>query len=281
MGRSGGELTKRVLVALVGIPMALGAAYLGGFWIAGFLAMFAALAAWEFCVMYRGAGTPASPGSAALLALVYVALATVTSPSGFVIWGTAVTLGVATALMLLTNPRTPPGQTVMVTLFAAAYPGVLLSYGVWLRGLDASAPGLRGAAILFLPVAITWLGDTAAYFVGRALGRHKFAPRISPAKTWEGAIAGLAATAGGAVVYVGLTHSLVSWTLSPGGALVLGAAVALAGQAGDLFESRFKRDCGVKDSSNLIPGHGGVLDRIDSLLFALPVAYAMLRILGG
>ncbi len=280
MGRPGGELTKRVLVALVGIPIALAAIYLGGYWIAGLLAIFAGLAAWEFCAMYRGAGTPASPGVAALLALAYVVLAVVTSASGFVIWGTAVTLSVATALMLLTDPRTAPGQTVMVTVFAAAYPGVLLSHGVWLRGLDASAPGLRGAAILFLPVAITWLGDTAAYFVGRAVGRHKLAPRISPAKTWEGAVAGLAATAGGAILYVGLTRSLVSWTLSAAGALVLGAAVALAGQAGDLFESRFKRDCGVKDSSNLIPGHGGVLDRIDSLLFALPVAYAVLWILG-
>ncbi len=280
MSRSGGELTKRVLVALVGIPIALAVVYLGGYWIAGTLAIFAGLAAWEFCGMYRRAGSPASPGAAALLAPAYVGLAAVTSGSGFIIWGTAVTLSVATVLMLLTDPRTAPGQTVMITVFAAAYPGVLLSHGVWLRGLDASAPGLRGAAILFLPVAITWLGDTAAYFGGRAVGRHKLAPRISPAKTWEGAVSGLAATAGGAVLYVELTRSLVSWTLSPGEALVLGVAVALAGQAGDLFESRFKRDCGVKDSSNLIPGHGGVLDRLDSLLFALPAALAALRLLG-
>ncbi len=280
MSRSGGELTKRVLVAVVGIPIALAVAYLGGYWIAGTLAVFAGLGAWEFCRMYRSAGSPASPGAAAMLAPAYVALAAVDPGPGFIIWGTAVTLAVATALMLLTDPGTPPGQTVMVTVFAAAYPGVLLSYGVWLRGLEASAPGLSGAAILFLPVAITWLGDTAAYFGGRAIGRHKLAPRISPAKTWEGAVFGLAATAGGAILYVELTRSLVSWTLSPIEALILGAVVALAGQAGDLFESRFKRDCGVKDSSNLIPGHGGVLDRIDSLLFALPAAFAALRILG-
>jgi phosphatidate cytidylyltransferase len=280
MSRSSGELTKRVLVALVGIPIALAVAYLGGVWIAATLAILAAVAAWELCAMYRRAGSPASPGAAAMLAPAYVALAALDPGPGFIIWGTAVTLAVATALMLLTDPRTPPGQTVMVTVFAAAYPGVLLSFGVWLRGLDASAPGLGGAAILFLPVAITWLGDTAAYFGGRAVGRHKLAPRISPAKTWEGAVAGLAATAGGAVLYVQLTGSLVSWTLSPAEALIVGVAVALAGQAGDLFESRFKRDCNVKDSSNLIPGHGGVLDRLDSLLFALPAALATLRMLG-
>ncbi len=280
MGRSGGELAKRVMVALVGIPIALAVVYLGGRWIAGFLALFAGLAAWEFCDIYRRAGTPTSPGAAASLAVGYVALAATVPALDFVLWSTLITLVLATLLMLLTAPQAPPGQAVMVTVFAAAYSGVLLATAVWLRGLDGQTASLRGAAILFLPVSITWLGDTAAYFAGRSVGRHKLAPVISPGKTWEGAVAGFVATAGGAVLYVEFTRSLVSWTLSPAEVLGLGAVVAIAGQAGDLFESRFKRDCKVKDTSRLLPGHGGVLDRLDSLLFVFPVSYAAIRILG-
>ncbi|MGD2218237.1 MAG: phosphatidate cytidylyltransferase, partial [Gemmatimonadales bacterium] len=143
-----------------------------------------------------------------------------------------------------------------------------------------AAPGLAGAAVLMLPVAITWLGDSAAYFVGQAIGRHKMAPVISPKKTWEGAIAGFIVTAGSTLLYVTLTRSLVPWTMSGGELLGLGAILAVVGQAGDLFESRFKRECGVKDSSGLLPGHGGMLDRLDSMLFVFPFAYAYIRVVG-
>jgi phosphatidate cytidylyltransferase len=190
------------------------------------------------------------------------------------------TLIAASVLSLRAAPETRPGQRVMTTVFGAAYAGVLLSFGVWLRALDGAAPGLRGAAIVMLPVAITWLGDTSAYLVGKAVGRHKLAPTISPAKTWEGAVAGLVATAGGAFVYIELTGAIVSWTMGVAEVAGLGVAVAAAGQVGDLFESRFKRECGVKDSSRILPGHGGVLDRLDSLLFVLPVAYVYLRLAG-
>jgi phosphatidate cytidylyltransferase len=173
-----------------------------------------------------------------------------------------------------------PGQAVVTTIFGAAYTGVLLSYVVWLRAFD-TAPGIRGAAIVFLPVAVTWLGDSAAYFTGKAIGRHKLAPVISPKKTWEGAIGGFVVTAGTALLYVELTRPLVGWTMSTAAILGLGAVVAVAGQLGDLVESRFKRDCGVKDSSKLLPGHGGALDRVDSLLFAMPTAYAYLRLVAA
>ncbi|KPK58688.1 MAG: hypothetical protein AMS21_10485, partial [Gemmatimonas sp. SG8_38_2] len=177
-------------------------------------------------------------------------------------------------------PDSPPGLTTMVTLFGAAYAGVLLSFGQLLRNMDGTAPSWRGAAIIFLPVAITWIGDSAAYSVGRAIGRHKLAPAISPNKTWEGAIAGFAATVLSALLWVWLTQPLVSWTMSWVQVAGLGALVSIAGQIGDLFESRFKRDCGVKDSSNLLPGHGGSLDRVDALLFAFPIAYVYLVVVG-
>ncbi|UCC47454.1 MAG: phosphatidate cytidylyltransferase [Gemmatimonadota bacterium] len=280
MQRSGDELRKRVAVALIGIPVAVILAYLGGYWLAAFLALMAGLAAWEFCAMYRQHGLPAAPSVAGPLALAYVLIAAGLSVEGFAMSVAVMSLGVGAAMMIMTPPASRPGLTVMVTVFAAAYTGLSLAFAVWLRALGGGAPGWHGAAVLFLPVAVTWFGDTAAYFGGRAFGRRKLAPAISPAKTWEGAIAGFLAAAGGALLYAELTRSLVTWTLSWGELLGFGVAVALAGQVGDLFESRFKRDCGVKDSSALLPGHGGILDRLDSLLFVFPVGYAYLRLTG-
>jgi phosphatidate cytidylyltransferase len=280
MERSGGELAKRVGVAAVGIPITLVLGYMGGYWLAALVAVFAGVAAWEFCGMYRVHGVPSSAVVAGTLAVAYVLIAASTTPGSFAVWATILTLGVATVVMLRTPPELGPGQAVVTTIFGAAYTGVLLSYVVWLRAFD-TAPGIRGAAIVFLPVAVTWLGDSAAYFTGKAIGRHKLAPVISPKKTWEGAIGGFVVTAGTALLYVELTRPLVGWTMSTAAILGLGAVVAVAGQLGDLVESRFKRDCGVKDSSKLLPGHGGALDRVDSLLFVMPTAYAYLRLVAA
>jgi phosphatidate cytidylyltransferase len=279
MARSGGELAKRVGVALVGIPLTVGLAYLGGYWLAGLIALFAGLAAWEFGRMQRLHGVAAAPVVGGALAAFYVLLAEAFPPAGFTVVATVATLSVAAAESVRRPSESRPGQIVVTTVFGALYTGLLLSFAVWLRALG-EAPGLGGAAIVFLPVAITWLGDTAAYSIGRAMGRHKLAPVISPKKTWEGAVAGLLATTGGAVLWIELTGSLVPWTMSVVEAAGFGAVASLAGQVGDLFESRFKRECGVKDSSNLIPGHGGFLDRVDSLLFVFPVAYLYVLLVG-
>lgn len=280
MARSGGELTKRVGVALIGIPVAVGLVFLGGYPLAGFLVLLASAAAWEFATLYRESGVPAVPPVAAALAAAYVLLAAALSPGTFMVWATVVTLVVAATLAMAAAAEARPGAMVMASVFGALYSGVTLAFALWLRAEGGAAPGLAGAAVLMLPVAITWLGDTAAYSVGKAIGRHKMAPVISPKKTWEGAIAGFIATAGGALLYAALTRSIVPWTMSAGELLGLGAVLAVAGQAGDLFESRFKRECGVKDSSGLLPGHGGILDRLDSLLFVFPFAYAYLGIVG-
>jgi len=118
-------------------------------------------------------------------------------------------------------------------------------------------------------LSIIWICDTAAYHTGVAVGRHKLFPRVSPNKTWEGAVAGFVA----AILSALGAQALVLDYLGAGDAVVLGCIVGIFGQAGDLFESALKRDAGVKDSSNLLPGHGGVLDRFDSLLFAAPLVY--------
>jgi len=147
------------------------------------------------------------------------------------------------------------------TIAGILYMGWLLSYFVALRGLD------DGRNWVFLALAANFASDTAAFFAGRALGRHKLAPGISPGKTWEGAIAGVL----GAIIASLLFTLLIP--MSYGQAIILGLLVSVFGQLGDLVESLFKRNMGVKDSGRLLPGHGGALDRIDSVVFAGVVVY--------
>jgi phosphatidate cytidylyltransferase len=144
-------------------------------------------------------------------------------------------------------------------LLLVAYP---LSFAVRLHGW-----GKEGPRLLLFALVITWAGDTVAYFVGRAIGKHPFAPHLSPKKTWEGAAASFAGS-----LLVGLTFS--RWLSVPLPHLLVMAGVGnVAGQAGDLLESAYKRSAGVKDSGALLPGHGGILDRIDALILAIPAVW--------
>jgi phosphatidate cytidylyltransferase len=173
---------------------------------------------------------------------------------------------------LSTGARAPGALSAKALLFMAPiYVGLPLGVLVWVRLV-------HGREALLLPIVIVAASDTAQYYTGRAIGRRKLAPRVSPSKTVEGAVGGLVVAA------------IVAAFLAPrwlGGARLaspvvgagVGAMLALAGMAGDLFESFLKRRAGVKDSSSVIPGHGGVLDRVDSHLFAAPLYYLVLRYL--
>lgn len=170
-----------------------------------------------------------------------------------------------------------------LTFTGALYIGWLLSHFVLLRALTTqlnpaplSALGIEpGAAWVFLVLAITFLQDTAAYFVGRSWGRHKMAPTLSPKKTWEGAAGGMA----GAVAASLICIPLLGLPLSVGAGVLLGVVGGIVGPLGDLAESLIKRQVGLKDAGTLIPGHGGVLDRADSLLFTAPVLYYLILLL--
>ena len=129
--------------------------------------------------------------------------------------------------------------------------------------------------LFFLLLAVVWLNDTAAYYVGSRLGRHRMSPVVSPKKSWEGAAAGLATSLAATAVWGALRLGGVSLEL-----LALGLATGVAGQVGDLVESMLKRGSGVKDSGAVLPGHGGLLDRIDALLFAAPVLWAGVLLIG-
>jgi phosphatidate cytidylyltransferase len=152
-----------------------------------------------------------------------------------------------------------------VTVLGTAWIGFGLGCVLLLR----DTPEFGFVVSLAVLLAI-FAGDTAAYFGGRALGRHKLAPAISPGKTWEGFVFGTLAAV--LVVFVALYEDRQEF-LTIGQSLLLGVVVALAAPLGDLFESMLKRDMGVKDSGRLLAGHGGVLDRIDAILFAFPAAY--------
>lgn len=157
-------------------------------------------------------------------------------------------------------------------LGGALYIGWLLSYLIALR-LEPGTVAFPNAGrdFVFLALFTTFGSDTAAYFVGKAIGRHKLAPQISPGKTWEGAIAGVF----GAIIVTLLFTFNSPWQLplSWWQAILLGLAISVFGQLGDLVESLLKRNCGVKDSGTLMPGHGGLLDRMDSVVFAGVVVY--------
>jgi phosphatidate cytidylyltransferase len=159
-----------------------------------------------------------------------------------------------------------------VTVFCLVYLAACSACLGWLR---LWAPESMGVPLVLLFLATIWLGDSGAYYVGKSLGRHRMSPRVSPKKTWEGLAGGVLASIATVCVGRALTLETLPWV----DALAIGGIIGVTGPIGDLVESLFKRDTGVKDSSSLFPGHGGMLDRTDSILYAAPwvVAYLTFR----
>ena len=175
----------------------------------------------------------------------------------------------AVALISMFHFRVDPAvlRVVVRQLQGTIYIPVLLSFLILIRAGDS------GMIWIFLLLAIVFAGDTSAYYVGSYWGRHKLSPAISPGKTIEGSVGGLAANLIVGAIGKALFLPGAAWPVS----IIFFLAVGAAGQMGDLFESEMKRFTGIKDSSNILPGHGGILDRIDALLFASPVAYIFIR----
>ena len=263
-------LSTRVLSALVLIPLVVVAVYLGGLWFVGLAAIAGALATIEFYQLSRRLGArPSVVVGTALAAVLIVAAQRPyqrVAPAAFVF--------VLGALMLITVFRQNYDGFLIdwaSTLTGSAYVGGMLSYFVLLRELQ------QGLAWVALALLTTWVSDTAAYLVGSNWGRRPFFPKISPRKTVEGAVAGIAVGTLSAVG-IGIPFLQLSWLQ----AAALGLLLSLATTFGDLAESLIKRQAGAKDSGNLIPGHGGALDRIDSLLFAgVTVYYFAVWVMGA
>jgi phosphatidate cytidylyltransferase len=237
----------------------------------GIAVLIALLAFREYMDLAARAGSPISgPAVATAVALACVVVGMPGLPVEAALAGTTLAL---CALTLATAARTSTGtegngalQTAAISVFAPLYIGVplgLLSLTRWTLGREA-------ALLLILTVAVS---DTFQYYSGRAFGRHLLAPVVSPKKTIEGAVGGFI----GAALSMGIIGHWWVPQMSVPGRIALGLALATVGIVGDLFESLLKRSVGMKDASSVIPGHGGVLDRIDALIFATPVFYVFVR----
>jgi phosphatidate cytidylyltransferase len=296
------ELTRRILFGVIAAPIAIVILVVGGAPLAALLSIVAALGAWEFFRIARASGFTPMDNVGIVIAgliplLVHARYLRLYDPAGGIGPASLVALVLLLVLAMTIWTRGVDGQPLgaaAVTLFGAAYTGGMLSFGYAIRNheyafADAAVPfGARtlaipsGGLLLLLPVFVTWASDIGAYAVGRTMGRNKLIPSVSPGKTFEGSIGGLLASMLVAWLY---TQFLLRPTAhlgfrhNPAGVLLFGAVVSVAAQIGDLAESLMKREAGVKDSSTLLPGHGGILDRFDSLFFVMPVAYVLLGVM--
>jgi phosphatidate cytidylyltransferase len=278
------NLAQRILFAVAAIPLVLGAVWFGDWALAGLLAIASALAAWEFYRIAERLGTrPMGRGGIAIAALLPLAVHArylglpvdrLLSPTV----GVVLVIVLFSAAIFARGVSGRPLESVSLTVFGVLYTGALLCFAYVLRYHPYAVGRTAGTALLALVLALVWISDTAAYVVGRTMGKRKLIPAVSPGKTVAGAVGALviSALASWALVRFALVPQ-AQLGLRPVHAVLFGIVVSTAVQLGDLAESLIKREAGVKDSSHIIPGHGGVLDRIDGMLFALPVAYLLLN----
>jgi len=253
---------SRIVVGVVGLPVVLGLVWVGGWWLFALVAFAAVIAVHEFVMMAR----PLRPLAPA--AYVGAVLALVGAETGGIVWllgGFLATFVVAFIVNAFATTRAPATAAIGATVLCAAWIGFGLGHIVLLRGMHT-----QGRLLAFTLLLVVFAADTFAYFAGRVAGRHKLAPTLSPGKTWEGLVGGslVALFVAFVALYSDRDKYLTIWQ-----ALVLGVVVVVAALAGDLFESMLKRDLQVKDTGRLLGGHGGMLDRLDALLFAAPAAY--------
>ena len=280
------ELRARILVAVAGIPVALLLVRLGGWYLGALIMVAAGIGAHEFHALAAARGARPVRWLGIPAASLLVALA-VHDPS-FPVWGSRGLVLVLTLLLLTAcavvfyrKIEEQPLLSASSTILGMLYTGGTLSFAVLLRNLPETmgttpVDPWEGTVLVLLPLAITWAGDTAAFFVGRSIGKTRLAPRVSPGKTVEGGAGGLVASVAVGVAMGFLLDDFGTFRVSPFAGGLMGLVLGAAAQIGDLAESALKREAGVKDSGAILPGHGGVLDRLDALFFTFPLAYGLL-----
>jgi phosphatidate cytidylyltransferase len=289
------ELALRIIFSVIAAPLALWIVLAGGAPLAALLAIVSAVGAWEFFRIARASGArPLDDAGIALAGLIPLAIHAhylgVFSVRPALV--ALLVLLIMAATIWLRGVEGRPLGAAATTLFGIVYTAGMLGFAYAIRYHDSVAGydivGARklgvlglsiapGGVLLIFPLLLTWASDIGAYFVGRAIGGRKLIPSVSPGKTVAGAVGGLVASMLVAYAYGrGVLAPIAHLGFTPGGALLFGAIISVAAQVGDLFESLLKREGGVKDSSRILPGHGGILDRFDSLIFVMPVAYLLL-----
>ena len=265
------NLLLRVLSGAVLLGVLVAALWAGMPWVAAVVAVAALVGAWEFGGLARAMGL--APSAWILYPLTLWLALRFAFPAAYQAADWPLIAAVTVGLMgVVAVSRSLRGWA--AALAGGLYIGFGLGFFVALYGWHAVDSSHFGLRLVALPLLAVFAGDTAAYFVGTAIGRHRFFAAISPKKTVEGAVAGAAAT-----ILVAALAGPALTGLSTAAAAGLGALVAVAAQGGDLVESAFKREAGAKNSSGLIPGHGGLLDRLDSLVLVGPIVYCYLKLL--
>lgn len=254
-------LLTRVLTAAVLLPIVLGAIYLGGPWMAGLLTLFVGIAYYEFASLMGEEGMARGPFAIGMVLVVLLAWNAYWAEDALTAPLVTFAFLLSLAWQVLQRGQAAPATLWCVSMAGAVYLGWLGRYVVLLREMP------QGLQWLLLALLTTWITDSAAYFIGRRFGRHRMAPRLSPRKTWEGAVGGWVVGVFGGLVVGNLLG--LGWAHG----LAVGALASTVAPFGDLAVSLFKRQVGVKDTGHLLPGHGGMWDRLDSPLFVVPTVY--------
>lgn len=285
MSSSGGNRKMRYISAAVGIPIGLGLCLFSPIFFNLLVIILIAIGVLEYYAMARNRGLAPHSVIGAVCAIAISFLAISGRPIT-TLYALAASIIVTYTVAMVRNSRDAMAN-IAVTIFGTLYVGWFCSHIILLRQLplDTGEASINfgGAGYVIMLLVLLWLGDSGAFFAGIGWGRHKLIPAISPNKTIEGSIGGFILTLVGAVLIkdFGRILDVFGISLFPDFHYIeyglIGVGVAIAGQIGDLCESYIKRDAGLKDSGNLLPGHGGFLDRFDSLLFSAPLLYYYLR----
>ena len=259
-------MVERIISALIGAPLFLGLIYMGGPYTAIMVVVLTLLSLREFLQIGEKMGVRVWYKLTTIVSVVWLICLLIGGQewmlSILVFW-----LLIGLGRLALTFPKTSLSD-VNFNLLAVFYAVVLLSHLYLLRQLSS------GINLTFLTICLVWATDTGAYFIGRQFGKHLLAPQVSPKKTVEGSLGG---------ILFSMVVAMVFWRIFGGATwlryIFVGVIIGISAQIGDLFESALKRSAGVKDSGKLIPGHGGILDRFDSLIFALPLVYYGVKLL--
>lgn len=266
------ENLKRVIVSIAAIPFILIAAYLGGYYFFSFVAIISLISFYEFSLLvkHKGAYVNLLLGGAVIFIFLINQFKNFVDP---------VTIILLSSLSLLTVELfRNKGSAIFnlgATFLGIFYIGIFSAALISLREFYSNDVAVNnlGAYLIISILASIWVGDSAAYYGGITFGRHKLFPRVSPKKSWEGAIFCFVFSVGAMILAKLLVLNSLSWI----NVLIIGIIIGTVGQIGDLVESLLKRDSEVKDSSSLIPGHGGFFDRFDSLLFSAPAIWIYLK----